>query len=308
MAPVWWVHSENIDTPAEMTGDSIRPWSTTMSYEIVCSFNSDKPSRSKFDRYVGRRERYESTGDGALYADTDTGVRFEVLVCDSEAGVETVAFQCPAGVPEVYGQEIAEELEALRGALGGNLAAEGDDVDVDEARHHWEEANRAAVAEQIDDGKTLNQMPADKVRGAWYWNRGRQAYHGRRPGSLFVPRVHFFAYDGDVGRGIIWPDAIPVALPPVDLLLVSLPEEMLDDEGAADKYVIGYEEFLEGAEAAAEQTDDPEPHLVLSWEEVPTDVIEHVVEVGEVASPDGLEGLSAEHIFEQELVEEIERG
>lgn len=279
-----------------------------MSYEIVCSFGSDKPSRSKFDRYVGRRDWYESTGEGAAYADTDTGVRFEVSVRDSADGVEDVTFQCPAGVPKVYGKEIAEELVALREALGGSLSAEGDEVDVDGARHHWEEANRAAIAEQIDDGETLNRMPADQVREAWRWNRGRQAYHGRRPGSLFVPRVHFFAYDGDVGRGIIWPDAIPLALPPVDLLLVSLPEEMLDDEGAADKYVIGYEEFLEGAEAAAEQTDDPEPHLVLSWEEVPTDVVEHVVEVGGVAKPDELEGLSAEHIFEEELIEQIERG
>ncbi len=278
-----------------------------MSYEIVCSFGSGKPSRSDFHTHLGRREWYETTGDGATYADTDTGVRFEVSVRESDNGLEAVVFGCPEGVPEVYGDEFAEEIDALRESLGGSLSAGGDEVDVDGARQHWEEANRAALAERIDEGEMLYRMPADQVREAWRWNRGRQAYHGRRPGSLFVPRIHFFSHDGDVSRGIIWPDAIPVALPPVDLLLVSLPEEMLDDEGAPDKFVIGYDAFLEGAEAAAEQTDEPEPHLVLSWEETPTDVIEHVIEAGEVVSPEELEGLSAEHIFEQELIEQIEQ-
>jgi hypothetical protein len=277
-----------------------------MSYEIVCSFGADQPSRSAFDTYAGRREWYESAGDGAVYADTDTGVRFEVSVRESDGDLEGVSLAVPEGVPEVYGTEIAEELEALRESFGGSLSVDGEEVDVDGARAHWEEANRDALAERVEAGETVHGMPGDQVREAWRWNRGRQAYHGQRPGSLFVPRVHFFAFDGDVSRGIIWPDAIPVALPPVDLLLVSLPEEMLDEEGAPDKYVVDYESFLEGAEGAAEQVDDPEPHLVLSWEEVPTDVIEHVVEVGEVATPEALEGLSAEHIFEQELIEKIE--
>lgn len=278
-----------------------------MSYEIIFSFGSNEPSRAEFDSHVSGREWYQPTGEGAVYADTDTGVRLELSVRESDGEIEAIVVGCPEGVPEVYGEEIAEELEALRESFGGNLSADGDDVDVDEARQRWEAANRDAIADRLDDGETLHRMPADRVREAWRWNRGRQAYHARRPGSLFVPSVHFFSYGGELSRGVIWPDAIPVALPPVDLLLVSLPEEMLADEGGPDKYVIGYEDFLDGAEAAAEQVDEPESHLVLSWDEVPTEVVDHVVEVGEVASPEALEGLSAEHIFEEELIEQIER-
>src|SRR6185295_3902350 len=54
----------------------------------------------------------------------------------------------------------------------------------------------------------------------WRWNYGRSDLEEQLGDEVFVPRITYVRRDGRVRSAAVWTDAIPIALPEVDLLLL----------------------------------------------------------------------------------------
>ncbi len=286
-----------------------------MTYRIECLPREAGAFGARdLEEYGVRRRWWEIGNEGVSYADTDTELQFDLEMRGGEEGtLEAVVFALPEGAPEVYGREIGEELEAFAAEFEVELrpAGVGDEpAEVvsgpREAVEAWGEANRRAIRAQIEEGETsLRRMDREDVQEAWRWNRARQRYHRDLEGSVFVPRVVYFEREGRLERGVIWPDAIPLALPEVEMLLVSLTDPSLGGDADPDAYVVDYEQFREAVESVAEPREEPVEHLVVVWQEAPTELIEELIAEAEPAEPDGLEGLAADRIFERDVIEEL---
>lgn len=263
-----------------------------MSYDVEVSFEDHSPGADELREYV-RRHRWFELGDGrAEYADIDTGVVFEFAWADADP-VEAVTFELQLGRPTVYGREVAEELEAFADAFDARL-------DVEQIRSEWDAANRDA----FEEGDIEHTVADEQLEAAWRWNRVRRELMEELGGSTFVPRILFFRADGAIRRGVVWPDAIPLALPEVDFVLVSVPEHAAPSQDASRAHRVPYEEFVEAAEPVVDEHDDPVAHLQLLWSEAPTDVVETITSEANVAEADDLTGLAIDRIFEASLFPE----
>nr|MBP6849674.1 hypothetical protein [Kofleriaceae bacterium] len=63
-------------------------------------------------------------------------------------------------------------------------------------------------------------VPAATLERAWRWNLARKDLQARLGEDVFVPKISFFELEGRVQTGAVWTDAIPVALPPTDQLML----------------------------------------------------------------------------------------
>src|SRR5205823_1663864 len=80
----------------------------------------------------------------------------------------------------------------------------------------------------------LDVLPAAEIERCWRWNYQRETLVDHFDESLFVPRIMFLRHDGRVVSFIVWGDAIPLALPRVDFLLL-FRKEVSEAEDAGEE-------------------------------------------------------------------------
>jgi hypothetical protein len=219
-----------------------------MSYDLRFLVAADQhpPEPRALREYFRSRRWYEDQGDQLWYANEDTGVYFSFGVGarddapDSEEAAAAVgdglvatclSFNINYFRPHVFGLEAAQELAAVtarvsllvddpqvrgmgRGAFGkaGFLAG-------------WDAGNLAAhraLLSSAHDGHVPlapHSLPAATLERAWRWNDDRHTLQ-ETLGDVFVPRISFVQQDGQARTFVVWGDAVPVALPDVDLLLL----------------------------------------------------------------------------------------
>ncbi|MFB6376137.1 MAG: hypothetical protein ABEN55_24135, partial [Bradymonadaceae bacterium] len=210
-----------------------------------------------------------------------------------------LTFQLQEGRPRIYGREAAEELEAFAESFASALA---EDFDAEAFRVDWEATNRGVIESGGAEGSSQHLVADDQLEAAWEWNRVRRELMEDLGGSMFVPRILFFRDAEGVRSGVVWPDAIPMALPEVDFVLVSVPEHVDPSQDASRAHRISYEEFVEAAAEVADEIDDPVPHLQLRWSEAPNEFVRELTSEENVADPDDLTGLGIDSIFESSLI------
>ena len=267
-----------------------------VSYEVDFSFSQKgHPDREELVDYFRRGRWYDVEPGGATYADTDTGVVFDIGWEGEEAEIDRVTFRLQTGRPAIYGREAIEEIETFGEAF---------ETSVDVTLADWREANRQAVGERLDAGETgdLYAMEDEVLEEAWRWNRVRRDLQEELGNTIFVPRILFFEDAEGIRRGIVWPDAIPMALPEVDFVLVSAPDQSAESD-APRAHRVEYADLVEATADNAEERTDPVPHLELRWEEAPTDLMAELVSAENVADPDDLTGLACDRIFELSLTQ-----
>lgn len=270
-----------------------------MSYDVTISLDDEATSPDAIREYFRGRRWYEVGDEGAEYADIDTGIGFEVD-WEADGPVDRVTFAFREGRPRVYGREAAEELAAFADAFSSALDEE---VDADEVRADWEASNRGVVESGGAEGRTQHLVDDERLEATWRWNRGRRDLMEQLGGSMFVPRILFFRDVEGLQRGVVWPDAIPLALPEVEFVLVSVPEHVDPSQDTSRAHRISYDQFVDAASSVAEHVDEPVPHLQLRWTEAPVEFIEELTSEHNVADPDNLTGLAIDSIFEGSLIQ-----
>ncbi|MBK9032210.1 MAG: hypothetical protein IPL61_12975 [Myxococcales bacterium] len=87
----------------------------------------------------------------------------------------------------------------------------------------WREGNDLALrisATGRDAPELVYTLPAATIERVWRWNLERKDLQARLGEDVFVPAISYLALDGRVQTAAVWTDAIPVALPPTDQLVL----------------------------------------------------------------------------------------
>jgi hypothetical protein len=223
-----------------------------MSYDLqfCVRAGATAPTAGELEAYFRGRPSYQLLqGSQAFYSNEDTGVyfTFDLGVSAEEAGEAEAAppqdglqaiplsFNVNYMRPSIFGLEAESELTALVERFG---------LSVDDPQVHgmgrgayspagflagWNAGNelgyRAMVAQVKQqagsEGDLLDMvLPAAELERCWRWNLQRNDLQRELGDDVFVPRVSFLHRDGAIKSFVVWGDAMAVALPDVDYLML----------------------------------------------------------------------------------------
>ncbi|MET0551865.1 MAG: hypothetical protein ABW221_02435 [Vicinamibacteria bacterium] len=208
--------------------------------------DQEPPAVDRLREHFRSRRWYTDEGDQFSYASDDTGVYFSFDAGGIDAGEPSdtiddglvptcLSFNINYFRPHVFGLEAAHELAAVcdrfsllvddpqldgmgRGAFTRERFLAG-----------WNAGNLFGHRSLLSSGhdghvpighaEGAYSLPAATLERAWRWNYDRQQTQ-ESFGDVFVPKIAFVQQGGAARTFVVWGDAIPVALPDVDLLLM----------------------------------------------------------------------------------------
>jgi hypothetical protein len=217
-----------------------------VSYDLRFLVRADQgpPAPDALREHFRSRRWFEDRGDQLWYANGDTGVYFSFDVGAAQlTGPENPPHRTdglvPAGLsfdinyfrPHVFGLEAVQELAVLtsrfallvddpqvRGMGRGAFTREG-------FLAGWDAGNLAAHRALLSSGHdghvpvAHHSLPAATLERIWHWNHERLQLQ-EAAGDVFVPRISFLQHGGSLRTFVVWCDAVPLALPDVDVLVL----------------------------------------------------------------------------------------
>jgi hypothetical protein len=285
-----------------------------MSYDLHFKPRTGAISPDQFAAHFQSRAHFRTDETQALYENRLTSVYFG-FVLNEEPNPGAVP-RYPASFtinyfrPSFFVLEAQLEVEAFVQAFDmvvldpqNNGMGEGE---FDSARmiSGWNAGNELAYKTILaDPGKrgSLFSLPTDELMSTWRWNRGRLALQDRLGESRFVPGVITVAIAGQLCTAVVWPDAIPAAIPEVDYLIVPrkklAPRKFL--RRAQDiALVLRSDALLLLSQHRAARFSD---FLLLDYDNAPPDVTKYVESLP--PSTEQIDDIPADQVLNRELVE-----
>jgi hypothetical protein len=311
-----------------------------MSYDLGFRVPAGAPPPTPADlaAYFKERPWYAVKGSQALYGNEDTGVYFTFEFEPFGAGGEEedeeggeaprpddglqavpLTFNVNYVRPSVFGLEAERELTAVVQRFGLSV----DDPQMNGMGRGpyspqgflagWNSGNAfgcRAVAGQIrkDPGSEgsffRSVLPAAELERCWRWNLRRGALQAELGEGVFVPRISFLRREGGIRSFVVWGDAMGVALPEVDFLL------LVRQQLAPRRFLLFKPQDVALARyrdlgpllTLAEDVKDPLPHHLFRHQEPPASLVEFfrsspVFRAGQV-------GVDVDKILDAELMEQ----
>jgi hypothetical protein len=266
-----------------------------MSYDLTFRVpaGAPVPTATELEAYFRGRPWYQVQGRQAVYGNEDTGVYFSFDLVepseDEEQGAAGLSFNVNYMRPSIFGLEAERELSALvarfslevhdpqiggmgRGAYSPAGFLSG-----------WNTGNEFAcvsIVAQVkkdagSEGSLFNTvLPSAELERCWRWNVARGDLQRELGDDVFVPRISFLRRDGGIRSFVVWGDAMPVALPDVDVLMLvrqQLAPRRLFLFKPQDVAIARFSELAPllalGTAVAA-----PVPHRVFRWDAPPAAV------------------------------------
>ncbi len=208
-----------------------------MSYDLFFIAPSDESiATTALREYFGARPNFKVQDQQAWYENKDSGVYFSFgltqpsPVAKGEQALASVAsFNLNYFRPHVFGLEAEPEVSAFIQAfnLGIHDPQFGGMGDGPYSREGflsgWNKGNEfgyKAIIEKNGRSSVQYSLPGETIERYWRWNYGRAALQASFGESAFVPSIMFFVYEQRLVSAAVWGDAIPIALPPVDLFVI----------------------------------------------------------------------------------------
>jgi len=204
-----------------------------VSYDLFFSAPAGQPmpSSGQLASWFASRANYTVGSEQAIYENPDTEVYFvfDLPAATGEDPSPRVAFSLNYARHGGFAREGASELQAfvqqfafavedpqLEGLGEGPYRTEG-------FLQGWQAGNDCAMRAFVTNGDGASEfrtLPAATLERVWRWNLARKDLQARLGDDVFVPRISFVEVDGRVQTATVWTDAIAVALPPTDQLLL----------------------------------------------------------------------------------------
>jgi hypothetical protein len=181
-----------------------------------------------------QRVTYRRNGQ-AICEHGDTGVYFIFDMPTAAGGDDaddapSLAFNLNYARPGCFALEAAPELEALLARFAFDV--EDPQIDgMDDGPYTREgflrgltAGNDVAVQAFLADARTRSELltlPAATIQRVWEWNRARKDLQARLGDDVFVPKISYVVHGGGVQTAAVWADGIPLALPPVEQLVLA---------------------------------------------------------------------------------------
>ena len=191
-----------------------------------------------FQAFFARRPFYHVDGVRAAYrcGDTHASFAFDWVHPQQASGLADPALDAEVGavleIPLVRApfvvQEANREISALVEHFGLHVVDPQENAavmrlhDAPAFAQRWALANRRAIAERVQQpGAPPLSLPHAVLDGLHRWNQQRVALARALDASVHVPRIEVSAYQRQAVTWVGWSDSEPVALPQVDLVVVS---------------------------------------------------------------------------------------
>ncbi len=202
-----------------------------MSYDLF--FTKPKITRADFESYFQKRRNYRLDGSQALYENEDTGTYFNFDHSESgdEEDPEATEYSAMFNInlfrpsyfileaePEVsaFVKHFKCEIEDPQGDGDGPYSADG-------LKNGWNHSNRfgyQAVLRDQEGPEKIFARPEEELTAIWKWNYKRAALARIMLEDIFIPRIRFGIFGGELASFCVWPDAISTLIPRVDRLWI----------------------------------------------------------------------------------------
>jgi hypothetical protein len=285
-----------------------------VSYDLYLKPRQGEIEAQKVYDYFAARPHFEVNPPQAIYRNEDTGVYFVVELQGAEAGDEAedgypLAVNVNYFRPSFFGLEVEPEIGRFVAAFD-LVAMDPQHGGMGEGEYvpelflaGWNAGNEFGYSAILKDNPEARGMALAKAEllRSWRWNLEREALQAVLGEDIFVPRIMYLMVDGVPATAMVWPDGIPVAVVPVDFIVV--PRRELAPRRfflrKEDNVVITWQQaqpvLQKHGKARADGT------LVLDYGNPPEDVQEFVRSLREVRRD--ISGISADRLLDRELVE-----
>lgn len=297
-----------------------------MSYDLFfLRRRSEAPlSIDAFRTHFAEREHYSIAGDGrdqAVYENRNTGVYFafehaspdedreELDEVDDDFEHTGVSFNLNYWRPSIFGLEAEPEVRVFVDRFGLHV----DDPQTDGMGRGpyssalfltgWNAGNEfayRALRGEVDEPPA--SLPTAEIHRCWSWNRRIPELQQELGDDVFVPTISFVRHNGRVASYVVWGDALPIALPRTDLVVLARRD-------------LGRRRFLSRPQLSAswvprESVDDlatfgraEEDHVVFGYREPPEAIVTRFLDAPETDDAH-FERITVDEILDAELLAE----
>lgn len=217
-----------------------------MTYDLYFTSRGRPPDLGVLREHFAGREHYGVSEAQASYDNPETGVyfHFDFRGAGPGDGREVpISFHLNFFRPHVFGLEAEPEVAALVEAFDLQVSDPQSEGMGEGAYSRagflrgWDHGNafavRALLSLDLEGREPIRALPMSCVRGVWRWNQARAPYMDRIGEldllSCYAPTVYLMepkSSPGEVFTAVLWAEAMPLALPEVDVVLAaSSPEE-----------------------------------------------------------------------------------
>lgn len=210
-----------------------------LSYDLFLTSDLGDEMRKQVCDFLAARPNYESSGDDVMYDNSETGVHFQWSFLppgSDEIAVEEPPVQ-PSQIgflslnfcrPTAFANEAATELMALSDELPVQFFDPQQQLvyekfsAADQLTLPYREHAQKAVSALLNSDAVLSKpesLPKHVLDAAWKWNFNRDEFTFDLDEDLFVPKIDFFQFDGELKTGVVWGDGVPMICPQVDIVV-----------------------------------------------------------------------------------------
>jgi hypothetical protein len=205
-----------------------------MSYDLYFEARQPDPrlNAAAFEAYFRARPNYQMGKGQALYENQTTGVYFIVDIGDvdneEEPDLLPVSLNLNYFRPHIFGLEA--ELEIRNFVQHFGLRVSDPQIDgmsdgeysTEKFLSGWNKGNEFGYSSFLAEPQEepVLTLPGRRIEECWRWNFDRDGLQKRLGESVFVPQFMFLEREGAVKTMVVWPDAIPTALPTAELVVI----------------------------------------------------------------------------------------
>jgi hypothetical protein len=253
-----------------------------MSYDLNFNFGNNRPSPKELSGHFVRRPNYELTKGQVVYQNEKTGVYFIFnwkMPGDQEDDEDADAtFILNYFRPYIFALEAEPEVAAFIERFEPSI--EDPQVDGMEDTYSrdgflrgWKSGNKFAC-DGLKGGREGKKMakqtlPAAEIERCWRWNLDLPKLDEEINADIFLPRIRPCLYEGKMVTAICWPEAVPIAIPEVDIVLVG----RINLKGKEETLVMSYQSVVPHLEAYLIR-DGAAPYRLLSYETPPQNLVD----------------------------------
>jgi hypothetical protein len=270
--------------------------------------SGEAPPIEDLHEYFEHRRNFRIDGFTAQYLNEDTGIYFSF-----DMGGDYPMFQLNYARSRVFALEAVGEVRSfvqhfdqtlddphIDGMAGGEFSEE-------KFLAGFDTGNRLGYRQAADPATGFEgwfTRPAAAIAAEWRWNFERGAMQERVGESVFVPKISYFLMEGALRSGAVWSDAIPVAMPAVEHLVIvrdrAWPKRILNPE--PEILAVPFAR-LQPIASQYRLVPGDLAHYQMYWDKPPSDVVEFLR--GAPSNETPFEAVSADRILDEETMADV---
>jgi hypothetical protein len=291
-----------------------------MSYDLYFSPRTGTLDAQQFEDYFRKRPNYKLQGSQAWYQNDDTGVYFSFEFNQSDDSEEEDQPGFPVSLninyfrpsyfileaePEVSEFVKVFDLTVFDPQTDGMGEGEYSKDLLISGWNHGNEYGYSAILQNPEKRKEVPALPTAILHQTWKWNLNLRALQDRIGDDQFVARIMFFQHGGRTVTFAAWPDAIPIVLPRVEMLLIGR------SKLARRRFLLKRDDIALISWEQANQAIQIEKYpglgmgYSLKYDHPPVEIVEFVKSL--TAYSDTLAGLPADQVLDRELVDKLSK-